>query len=438
MHNQKQAINSQATNLKKIGKRACFQLFILLAFTAPANAVELKLTAPDGSGGDEFGWSVALSDSTALIGAYGDDDNGFNSGSAYLFDITTDSWLQKFTAPDGSAADLFGTSVALSDNIALIGAYGDDDNGSGSGSAYLFDTTTGSLLQKLTAPDGSVSDSFGISVAISNNTALIGASGNEHSGSAYLFDTTTGSLLQKLTPPDGSVGDLFGTSVALNNNTVLIGAVLDDDNGSDSGSAYLFDTTTGSLLHKFTAPDGSVGDYFGRSVALNNNTALIGAYGDYNNGSDSGSAYLFDTTTGSLLHKFTAPDGSAFDRFGWSVALSENAALIGAYGDDDNGSGSGSAYLFDTTTGSLLHKFTAPDGSLVDWFGRSVALSNNIALIGSSGDDDNGSSSGSAYLFTTNTQPSPDPKSTPEPSSLLGILGTVAIAALSRKKQQKK
>ncbi|NES66037.1 MAG: hypothetical protein F6K24_12630 [Okeania sp. SIO2D1] len=442
MHNQKPAIKSPATKVGKIGKRACFPLFILLAFTAPANAVDLKFTAPDGSASDYFGRSVALSNNTALIGSYRDDDNGTSSGSAYLFDTTTGSLLHKFNAPDGSTEDFFGFSVALSDNTALIGSHGDDDNVSGSGSAYLFDTTTGSLLHKFTAPDGAAADLFGRSVALSNNTALIGSYADDDngwdSGSAYLFDTTTGNLLHKLTAPDGAAEDRFGWSVAISNNTALIGSHADDDKGTNSGSAYLFDTTTGNLLHKFTAPDGAAADNFGRSVAISNNTALIGSFGDDDKGGTSGSAYLFDTTTGNLLQKFTAPDGSPDDRFGISVALSDNTALVGSFFDDDNGTNSGSAYLFDTTTGNLLHKFTAPDGSAQDYFGDSVALSNNTALIGSWRDDDNGANSGSAYLFTTNTQPSPTPKSTPEPSSVLGIVGTFAIATLSRKKQQKK
>ena len=97
----------------------------------------------------------------------------------------------------------------------------------------------------------------------------------------------------KLTAPSGSASDEFGVSVALDNNTALVGSYLDDDNGTDSGSAYLFNSITGDLLHKFTAPDGSANDFFGRSVALSNNTALIGSYEDDDNGTDSGSAYLF-------------------------------------------------------------------------------------------------------------------------------------------------
>ncbi|NER02852.1 MAG: hypothetical protein F6K17_09580, partial [Okeania sp. SIO3C4] len=372
MHNQIPVIKSPATNLKKIGKRACFQLFALLAFTAPVNAADLKLTAPDGSTDDQFGHSVAISGNTALIVSRYDDDNGENSGSTYLFETTTGSLLHKFTAPDGFGEDL-GRSVALSGNKALIGSHGH------SSSAYLFDTTTGSLLHKFTAPNGYAGDWFGWSLDLSSNKALIGSrhdnENGSNSGSAYLFDTTTGSLLHKFTAPDASTGDQFGYSVALSDNTALIGSWLDDDNGSNSGSAYLFDTNTGSLLHKFTAPDASPNDWFGYSVALNDNAALIGSYLDDDNGESSGSAYLFDTTTGSLLHKFIAPDASPNDWFGKSVALSDNTALIGSPLDNDNGYNSGSAYLFDTTTGNFLQKFTAPDGSLGDVFGDSVALS---------------------------------------------------------------
>ena len=431
MYNQKQTIKRQGTNLKKIGKTASFPLFILLAFTAPANAFDLKLTAPDGSEWDVFGTSVALTDKTALIGSRGDYENGDASVSAYLFDTTTGNLLHQFTAPDGSERDYFGESVALTDKTALIGSRGDDDNGDASGSAYLFDTITGNLLHKLTAPDGSAYDNFGSSVAIGENTALIAATGDDNNGdargSAYLFDTTTGNLLHKFTPPDGSRWDNFGRSVALSGNTALIGSY----NLSRRGSAYLFDTTTGNLLHKFTPPDGYGLDFFGWSVALSDHTALIGSHNHY----ASGSAYLFETTTGNLLQKLTPPEGSFGDGFGYSVALSNKTAVIGTpFEGDSRISAMGSAYLFDTTTGNLLQKFTG-DGYIWERFGYSVDIRDNTALIGSFRYEDRERDSGSAYLFTINTKSS-NTKSTPEPSSLLGIVGTVAIAALSLKKQK--
>ena len=157
--------------------------------------VETKLTADDAVAGDYFG-SVAISDNTALFGASGDDDGGSNSGSAYLFDVITGSQLAKFTSDDIAADDSFGGSVAISGNTALLGARGDDDGGNHSGSAYLFNVITGNQLAKLTADDAAERDFFGGSVAISGNTAIVGASGDDdggsNSGSAYLFDVTTG------------------------------------------------------------------------------------------------------------------------------------------------------------------------------------------------------------------------------------------------------
>jgi hypothetical protein len=286
---------------------------------------------------------IALTSATAIgVGLAG---SGLVSapGSTFTFD-------QKLTAPDGAVLDIFGDSVALSDNIALVGAAGDTDNGPFSGSAYLFDVISGHLLQKLTAPDGEAFDGFGVSVALSGNTALVGALGDtdkgDARGSAYLFDVTTGRLLHKLTAPDGAADDRFGSSVALSGNTALVGASFGNGKEPDSGSAYLFEVTTGRLLHKLTAPDGGVGDNFGDSVTLNGNTALVGALGDDDNDSGSGSAYLFEVTTGRLLQQLTAPDGEAYDRFGRSVALNGNTALVGASGDDDKAPGSGSAYLF--------------------------------------------------------------------------------------------
>ena len=118
---------------------------------------------------------------------------------------------------------------------------------------------------------------------------------------------TTFEFEQKLLAPDGAAEDFFGFPVAIDGNLALIGANRDDDNGNNSGSAYLFDMTTGSLLQKFTAPDGANDDGFGISVAVNGNFALIGSSGDDDNGFNSGSAYLFDVNNGNLLHKFIPP-----------------------------------------------------------------------------------------------------------------------------------
>jgi hypothetical protein len=175
----------------------------------------------------------------------------------------------------------------------------------------------------------------------------------------------------------------------------------------NSGSAYIFNVSTGAQLHKLLASDGAAHDYFGYSVAISGNYAIVGAYYDDDKGSDSGSAYIYNVSTGAQLHKLVASDGAGSDNFGYSVAISGNYAIVGTYADDDKGTNSGSAYIYNVTAGAQLHKLVASDGAANDYFGISVAISDNYAIVGAYGDDDNGSNSGSAYIFT-GTLNSPD------------------------------
>jgi FG-GAP repeat/Lectin C-type domain len=379
-------------------------LTLVLAAAAQAQTETAKLLPSDGAASDWFGHAVAIDGTTAIVGAVYDDDNGTYSGSAYLFDTTTGAQIAKLLPSDGAAADFFGWSVAIDGTTAIVGAVLDDDKGTNSGSAYLFDTTTGAQIAKLLPSDGAAADSFGYSVAIDGTTAIVGAAYDDdngtNSGSAYLLDTTTGAQIAKLFPNDGAVADRFGWSVAIAGDTAIVGAYLHDDNGSDSGSAYLFDTTTGAQVAKLLPSDGAAGDWFGESVAINGNTAIVGAVLDDDKGTDSGSVYLFDTTTGGQVAKLLPDDGAVNDRFGWSVAIAGNTAIVGAYLHDDNGSDSGSAYLFDTTTGGQVTKLLPSDGAAGDWFGSSVAFGGNTAMVGAPYDADNGAGSGSAYLFS--------------------------------------
>ncbi len=373
------------------------------SMTQPANAdcgdQLFKLLADDGAMRDFFGAAVAISGATAIVGAVGDDDNGAGSGSAYLFDTKTGAQIAKLLADDGRAEDEFGRAVAINGDTAIVGAWFDDDNGTDSGAAYLFDITTGEQIVKLLPDDGSAVDVFGNSVAIGGTTAVIGANGDDdkgtQSGSAYVFDTTTGRQIAKLLAKDGAAWDNFGVTVAVEGAIAIVGAWLDDDNGSDSGSAYLFDTTTGEQIAKLLAEDGAAGDRFGRSVAISGATAVVGA--DY--ADEKGAAYLFDTTTGRQIAKLVAEDGEPGDSFGAAVAISGETAIVGAWGDDDNGDLSGSAYLFDTMTGRQVAKLLAEDGAWPDHLGFSVAISADIAIAGAFFDGDDGFASGSAYLF---------------------------------------
>jgi len=231
----------------------------------------------------------------------------------------------------------------------------------------------------------------------------------------------------KLTANDGDFHDNFGYSVAISGNKAIVGAVLDEDNGPQSGSAYLFDVASGEQLAKLTAQDGATDDRFGWSVGLSGNTAIVGAYGKDDDGTDSGSAYLFDVTSGLQLAKLTAHDAAAEDWFGVSVAISGNTAIVGARWDDDFGNNSGSAYLFDVASGEQLAKLTPVDGEGPDEFGRAVAISGHTAIVGAYLDSDNGLWSGSAYVFV------------PEPSTwlmLCSLLPALSVARWWRRKHK--
>jgi hypothetical protein len=375
-----------------------------------------KLLASDGATEDNFGWSVSLSGDTALIGVINDDDNGANSGSAYVFIRTGTTWSQqaKLLASDGTAGDNFGLSVSLDGDTALIGAPFHDDNGADAGSAYMFTRTgtTWTQQRKLLASDPAAGDCFGGSVSLSGDTALIGAPYDDDngadSGSVYMFTRTgtTWTQQQKLHASDGAAGDQFGFPVSLDGDTALIGAYYNDDNGANSGSAYVFTRTgtTWTQQQKILAPDGATGDCFGDSVSLSGDTALIGAEYDDDNGDSSGSAYIFirTGTTWTQQQKLHASDGAVSEDFGNSVSLEGDTALIGALNNADNGGSSGSAYVFirTGTTWTQQQNLLASDGAVGDQFGCSVSLNGDTALIGVYGDDDNGHNSGSAYIFT--------------------------------------
>jgi hypothetical protein len=361
-----------------------------------------KLLASDGEAADLFGYSVSVDGDTIIIGAHQDDDIGYSSGSVYVFTYTGANWTQqaKLVASDGVAEDNFGYSVSLSGDIALIGAIGYDDY---KGSAYVFTRSDTTWMQqaKLVASDGAPMDYFGRSVSIDGDTALIGAAFDDnYKGSAYVFIHSGATWAQqaKLVASDGAAEDYFGRSVSIDGDTAFIGA---QGNNNAKGTAYVFTRsgTTWIQKTKLVASDGEETDSFGCSVSLNSDTALIGAYGD----DIKGSAYVF-TYTGSTWTqqaKLVASDGASLDSFGNSVSVDGDTALIGAFGCDDKGEDSGSAYIF-TRTGSTWKqesKLLASDGFAEDEFGICVSVDASFALIGAYHDDDLGSNSGSAYVF---------------------------------------
>lgn len=376
-------------------------------FTTPAwgqaFVTEDRKVLPNSSeANDNFGFAVAVENGIIVTGANGDDDNGMNVGAVYSFDASTGSQLRKFFASDGASGDFFGYAVDIDNGIIAVGAMSNDDNGDASGSAYLFDASTGAQLFKLLPDDGAATDLFGESIAIANGIVVVGARNNDdngnNSGSAYLFNASTGTQIHKLLPNDGAEADNFGISVAIDNGTVVVGANFDDDNGSGSGSAYLFSASTGAQLHKLLPTDGEFNTIFGVSVAIDSGIVAVGASFDRQVGSAAGAVYLFHANTGAQLFKLLPNNAS--ERLGGSVSISNGVVVAGGiFGQNADQSGFGSAYLFDASTGAQTSVLIASDGASNDRFGNGVSISNAVVVVGSPEDDDNGSSSGSAYIF---------------------------------------
>ncbi|MCD4697396.1 MAG: FG-GAP repeat protein, partial [Bacteroidales bacterium] len=240
---------------KKITFSFVAVLLLIFAFshlTVQGQPIEeiAKLLASDGNTNDQFGISVSISGDYAIVGARRDDDNDYNSSSAYIFYNNGGNWQQhaKITASDGASGDEFGYSVSISGDYAIVGAWLDDDNGGNSGSAYIFYNNGGNWQQqtKMTASDGAANDWFGHSVGISGDYAIVGVDGNDdngyNSGSAYIFYNNGGNWQQqaKITASDGANSDYFGWSVSISGDYAIVGAFGNDDNGSKSGSAYIF------------------------------------------------------------------------------------------------------------------------------------------------------------------------------------------------------
>ena len=385
-----------------------------------------ELTASDATAGNDFGWSVALSGTTALVGAYTKNDY---QGAAYVFTFNGSTWIQqqKLTGNDGAAGDGFGYSVALSGTTALVGAY-QKTIGSNlyQGAVYVFrfNGSTWTQQQELSANDGVMYYEFGTSVALSGNMALVGAADvpldtfyrSTYPGAAYVF-TFNGSAWtqqQELTASDGVVGDLFGYSVALSGTTALVGANFKTiGSNSEQGAAYVFafNGSTWVQQQELTSSDGAADDEFGSSVALSGTTALVGAIAKTigSNGAQ-GAAYLFtfNNTTWVQQQELTASDGTVAAEFGASVALSGTTALVGASNATSGVSGVyyGAAYVFsfNDSTWVQLQKLTASDAASANAFGVSVALAGTTALVGAPFSDvGSNNNQGAAYVFNDDT-----------------------------------
>ncbi|MFG0243991.1 MAG: GC-type dockerin domain-anchored protein [Phycisphaerales bacterium JB054] len=374
---------------------------VTLSTAASAQVVQLaRLLPDDGAAGGWFGHSVDIAEGTAIVGAWNPGDTDSVVGAAYLFDVMDGRQIAELLSDDGALGDQFGACVAINRTVALVGAAGNDANGTDAGAAYLFDIDGGAQLGRLVPNDLDAHDGFGVAVALNDTVAAVGAFGGplfgEVTGAVYLFDLATGAQLAKLLPDDGMESRRFGVRIAMDDTRVLVGAI--DAGGDGEGAAYLFDIATGEQLRTFTPDDGARGDEFG-SVAIEGDTVLVGAERHWHARLADGAAYLFDAVTGAQTAKIVLDDPGFNDHFGFAVAVEGSTALITAHRRRVDDPVEGAAYLFDTSTGRLLATVLPDDGGENDNFGWAAAMDGRTAIISALLDGDNGEESGSAYLF---------------------------------------
>ena len=390
---------------------------------------------------DQFGYSVSVSGNYAIIGArYETQPAAQNSasGAAYIYDVTTGQL--KFTIPNpvSPSAAQFGECVSISGNYAIVGAPRENVSIGLGGRVYIYKTTTGdwtdtTLLHTINNPNAystTNGDQFGLVVSIDGNYAIAGSYEEDgpsgtRTGAIYVIDVLTGNVLYNKTNISAyntAAGDRFATVGAISGDHFIIGAPQEDDaGGNGSGAAYIFDVSTGNLLHTLTNPNAfstSNADLFGTSVAISGNYAVVGAESEEDAlGTYNGKAYIYDVITGTLLHTLDNPNAystTTSDYFGRQVAVHGNHAIIGAEERNtvDGGNASGTAYLFDVTTGNLLATIENPNAfstSSSDQFagtedGTTVSIYGDYVVIGAPEEDETGViRDGKAYIFQLST-----------------------------------
>ena len=333
-----------------------------------------KLQASDAESDDYFGISVSISGDYIAVGAFYEDTTASNAGSVYIFKRVSDSnitQIAKLQASDAESGDKFGTSVSIDGDYIAVGAYGEDTNGSNAGSAYIFKRVSDSnitQIAKLQASDAEASDYFGYSLSISGDYIAVGAYNESttasFAGSVYIFKRESDSSvtqIAKLQASDAEASDKFGTSVSIDGDYIAVGANLEDTTASNAGSVYIFKRESDSSITqiaKLQASDAEASDNFGISVSISGDYIVVGAYYESTTASDAGSVYIFRRESDSSITqiaKLQANDAEASDYFGRSVSIDGYYIAVGAEGEDTNGSNAGSIYLLNLEAADQIY-----------------------------------------------------------------------------------
>lgn len=359
---------------------------------------ESKLLGQEATIAAHHGRAVATDGNTLAVGSAGVD----NLGAVYIYTLENDQWVlqQRLAVNDVIRGGGFGNSLDISGDTLVVGAYGDDEVGFNIGKVYIFERANGIWTQSQKILPNPSAYFFGMSVAVEGEVLAIGSAldrGVVHNGGAvYIYRRQAGpwSEVQKLVPSDTSVWAGFGDSVALSGTSLLVGAPSDHIDGAE-GSPYIFQRIGGVWLEqqKFRDPQPGFGFAFGDSIALEGDLAMIGGFaGERAFG-------LHRTASGWVQQRINPPDGDGTRRFGFSVALSGNTAIMGAPYDNSQ---TGSAYLFsfNGANWTFEEKLTGSDSLAGDLYGWAVGLRGDSALVGSIAHSANAARSGAIYVYS--------------------------------------
>ncbi len=364
-----------------------------------ANAEGVKIVPNDVKAGNHFGYEVCINGDYILACAPWHDGG---KGAAYIFRQDGDAWREQaiLTARDGVAEDYFGYSPIITDEYAIIAAPCDDDMGEDTGSVYIFRFDGNKWIEEgKLRPHGETIKKcyFGSSISISGDYLVIGSPQENWAGGAiYIFKCVDGKWEEqaKLISSDWTRFDNFGRSVSISGDYAIAGA---PQHANAKGSAYIFKHTGEAWEEQaiLVADDGEEGDYFGYSVSISGNYAVVGADWNKAKGEKSGSAYIFhnDSTSWKQQTKLISSDLASGDQFGRTVCISGNYALVSAYYKDGM---AGAVYAF-LRRGALWEERTKISlDRMPNWFGRSISISNNHAIVGAPAYSHN---EGAVYIY---------------------------------------
>jgi hypothetical protein len=396
---------------------ALMALVCTSAFGQCEATLVMKVSGSDTGPNDAFGLSVGIDRDVIVAGAVWDSPKGSQSGSAYVFERTGDTWAQvvKLVPDNGNAFAHFGRSAAVGGNTVVIGAQGEDTGGADSGAAYVYERIDGvwTPTQMLKAADAAPGDDFGWNCDIDGDTIIVSGLHNDDlggdSGAAYIFVRQDGTWIQqaKLLPGDGGPDDQFGHDVAISADRAVVGAYHHNEGGDNAGAAYIFERTgdTWTQTAKLTALDKNEGYHFGRFVELDGDVALIGSPlwwpADY------GASYVFRLEGGAWnqevkLHSETV---KIQEWFGSSVAIQGDMAISGSFYITGNHPGKARIHKRMKDGSWVGADVFAPGGVNGDGFGRALTVSGDTLVVAANQEDDHGLNAGSIYIFELDCTP---------------------------------